>query len=146
MAALSQTFRAESEKVHAEHQAILGLLESLEGSLVQLSSEPQAPATALDLGLRLVRELPEHCRHEEEKLHGTVGEVSPELAEFCALMRREHDAMRVRLGSFAAALDRFQTAPHLPATAEHLRNEGKTFIQQLRSHIELEERELSGFL
>ena len=146
MATLTQAFRTESQKIHAEHTEILAELEALERSLEHLGRNDAAPKEVLDLGRRLLRELPAHCRHEEETLHGTVGEVSPELAQFCALMREEHDAMRARLWSFANGLDRLEAAREDAAAIANMQREGRVFVQQLRRHIQLEERELSGFL
>lgn len=147
MGTLSQAFRAESERVHREHLSILERLEALERWLDHLGGDSGAPREVLDLGRTLVRDLPEHCRHEEETLHGPVGEVSPELANFCSQMRSEHDAMRARLWSFAGALSALESASPADAMAAvEMQRKGKTFVQQLRQHIELEERELSGFL
>lgn len=152
MATLTPAFRRDSGKIHSEHVAILAELDTLERALDHLVPRPQsqleeeAPSEVLAIGKKLIRELPEHCRQEEEKLHGPVGEVSPELARFCASMQREHEVMSARLWSLAAALEGFQTATNLPAAAAHLQEAGRVFIREVRRHIELEENELSGFL
>lgn len=152
MATLTPAFRTESGKIHEEHTAILTALDALERALERLVAPPGTPAetqavnAVCEMGRGLVRTLPEHCRHEEEKLHGPVREVSAELAEFCALMQREHEAMSAQLWKFAAAVDALETAPNDADAANRLKRQGVTFVQRLRQHIELEEHELSGFL
>ena len=152
MATLTPAFRKNSGKIHADHVSILAQLDSLERSLEHLEVEPhtpldaEAPRQILTIGRQLVRDLPEHCREEEETMHGPVGQVSAELAEFCAMMHREHEVMNARLWTFAGALEEFQTSVNRPGAIAQLRKEGRLFVHELRRHIELEETELSGFL
>ncbi len=97
-------------------------------------------------GWRLAQQWPEHCRREEEQVLDVVAEISPELAEFGRQMKQAHAAMLVRLQAFCQALQSLEDFDDLDNAVWQLKEEGKELVQQLRQHVAVEERELSGFL
>ena len=152
MATLSPAFRADSERIHGEHQAILEELVELDRGLDHLTCHEQVladPVTAEQvrrLTQRLAAELPDHCRREEEKVLDAVCEVSTELCDFCRKMREEHQILLAQLEFFRQALDDLGSAGNRHEALEHLKGEGAKLTRALRQHILLEETELSGFL
>ncbi len=152
MATLTPAFRADSERIHKEHQILGHILTRLESALDHLVcySEVYANlATADDVrryGRQLAEQFPGHCRREEAALLDPIAEVSPELGEFCKQMRNEHQDLLVRLATFSSALDAFDKAEDLYEAVCRLKDVGKELTGDLRRHVETEERELSGFL
>ena len=152
MARLTPAFRTESERIHNEHQAMLAELEELERQLdhLALDANPSADLSRINdvclLGRHLMKELSEHCRREEAEILARVADVSPELAEFCRLVKQEHAAMETRFQDFSRVLDDVDAAPDFSAAARRVKEEGKDLVRAVRRHIEMEEQELSGFL
>jgi hemerythrin-like domain-containing protein len=152
VATLTPAFRAESERIHNEHQFIGHVLSKLDSALDHLVcySEVYANlASAEDVrlyGRQLAEQFPGHCRREEAVLLNPVSQVSPELREFCNQMRLEHQDLIVRLATFRDALDAFDKADGLYEAVCQLKEVGKDLITDVRRHVETEEHELSGFL
>lgn len=160
MATLTPAFRAASERLHKEHEALGQVLCGLDAALDHLVcySEVYADLSAADeirrLGRQLAEQIPGHCRREEISLLEPVSEVSPELGEFCTEMKSEHSDLLMRLGRFCAALKGFDRAL-LPSQVEgedlsevisHLKETGRELTLELRRHVAAEEQELGGFL
>ena len=152
MATLTPAFRADSERIHSEHQILGHILTKLESALDHLVCYSEAYAnlaTADDVrryGRQLAEHFPGHCRREETAVLGPISEVSPELDEFCKQMRNEHQDLLVRLATFSSALDAFDKAEDLYDAVCRLKDVGRELTGDLRRHVETEERELSGFL
>src|SRR5574341_48600 len=152
MAALASGFWAESKAVHSEHQALLEDLNELDFALdgLECYSEVFANlATAgqvLACGGRVAQLLPAHFGHEEETVLSGVAKISPDLAEFAAEMRAQHDHLRTRLTDFCLALDHLRAGDDLSETLYELKERGKAFTSEMRSHVALEEQRLKGFL
>lgn len=152
MASMTAAFRAESEKIHLEHQQMMDELVELERALERLVcySEVFADLGSADIvrrcGRLLAEQLPEHCHREEERVLETVADVSPELSDFVRQMKGEHQGMLARLGTFCRALDDLEHSPDLDAAVCHLKEEGSQLTGYIRRHVAVEEHELSGFL
>ena len=152
MATLTKEFRAETERIHKEHMAIEQLLADLEAALDRLTCYAEVftdMASANEVrrcGRLLARVLPEHCRREEAALHAQISEVSPQLSEFCQEMRQEHAEVIARLENLTSSLDELDRAEDLSEAIWHLKDRGKELTTELRRHVAVEERELSGFL
>jgi hemerythrin-like domain-containing protein len=152
MATLTQAFHKESEKVQHQHYILKEELHALELALEHLTANLNHPANLIAAkqiqmyARQLADELPLHFQHEEHTILTTVAEISPELDFFAREMKHQHEDLRVSLASFCAAIDALGTSDDLPATVETVRAEGKAFVHQLKEHIAIEERELSGFL
>ena len=152
MARLTPEFRAESERIHNEHRTMLVELEELERQLDHLApaANPSADWNRIsdvrEYGRRLMKELTEHCLREEKEVHARVADVSPELAEFCRVMKQEHDATQARFQAFSRALEEFDHTPDVSAAVVRIKEEGTMLARAVRRHIETEEQELSGFL
>jgi hemerythrin-like domain-containing protein len=149
---LSPAFRADSERLHSEHESILDELVELDRGLDRMACHAQVladPVTAEQvrrLAQHLAAELPDHCRREEEKLLDAICEISTELCDFCRRMREEHQVLLARLEFFRQALDDLGNAADRQGAVQHLKEEGAALTRALRQHILLEENELSGFL
>jgi hemerythrin-like domain-containing protein len=152
MASLSPAFRADSQLIHHEHAAILEELFVLERSLERVAfnseslADPPAAEQVRRIGQRLAEQLPEHCRREEDNLHRTVADVSVELCNFCRQMREEHQILLAELELFRQSLNELGRSVDREAALAHLKEYGKKLAHDMRRHIEVEERELSGFL
>ena len=152
MAILTPAFRSDSERIHSEHEVLLDKLTEMERALDHLAVRPDALADGANIevvrgvGLKLTVEWPDHCRREEEELLKTVAEVSPELSDFCRRMREEHQVLMAQLALFRVDLQDLKDACDSRAAVEHLIDDGTKLARALRQHVELEERELSGFL
>ena len=152
MAALAPSFWTDSKTVHNEHQALMEDLNELEFALdgLECYSEVFANfATAgqvLACGSRVARLLPQHFLHEEETLLAGVAKVSPDLAEFAGEMRTQHGHLRVRLTDFCLALERLRAGDDPGEALCEVKERGKAFTTEMRSHVALEEQRLKGFL
>ncbi|HLE35515.1 MAG TPA: hemerythrin domain-containing protein [Candidatus Acidoferrales bacterium] len=152
MATLTAEFRAETERIHKEHLALEQLLTDLDVALDRLIcySEVFTDMAGADevrrCGRLLARVLPDHCRREEATLLDRVSDVSPQLRAFCQEMRQEHAVVLARLQRLTATLDELDRAEDLSEAIWHLKEQGKELTAELRRHISVEERELSGFL
>jgi hypothetical protein len=152
MASLTPAFRADSERIHCEHQSILEELAEMERALgrIQMSSQvlmdPRAAEEVRRIGQQLAEQLPVHCRREEEQLHATVADVSAELGDFCRRMREEHQVLLAELELFRQALNDLSLSMNREAAIAHLKEYGTRLARDLRHHVEAEEHELSGFL
>lgn len=152
MAALAPSFWTESKVVHNEHQALMEDLNELDFALdgLECYSEVFANlATAgevLACGGRLAKLLPEHFVHEEDTLLAGVAKVSPDLAEFAGEMRVQHDHLRAQMKDFCRALELLRAGDDLGETLYQVKERGKAFTSEMRSHVALEEQRLKGFL
>ena len=152
MATLSPDFRAQSGKIHREHELMIEDLAGLDSALDRLIcySEVYANLASAEqvrtYGCRLAERFPEHCRCEEAAVLSPVSQVSQELARFAQQMRDEHRQLLARLDSFCQALHRLEQCEDLDETICRLKEEGKELARELRRHVATEERELSGFL
>lgn len=152
MATLTATFRAETGKVHRDHQILAQLLRSLDVALdglvcyAEVFADLASAARVNRCGRQLIDHFPEHCRREEELVLGPVSEVSPELAEFCREMKSEHTELFARLANFGAALDELDKAEDINEAVCHVKERGKELTAEMRRHVANEEHELSGFL
>jgi hemerythrin-like domain-containing protein len=150
MAALTPVFRSETERIHAYHAEILEKLDSMEALLERLETSGCTPAGDLvqsalkQVAQRLATELPAHCQEEERELHSTVAGISTELAAFAAEMKRQHAELQGLLNAFLGNMQRCEADS--PAVLEEWIAGGRQLARKLRAHIELEERELKGFL
>ena len=152
MASLSPAFRIESRKIHQEHQVIDQDLTELEAALdhlvcySQVHGDVAAAEKVLRFGRRLATYLPAHCAREETLLLDTVSDVSPQLAEFAAEVKRQHRELLTRLDSFILSLWRLESFEDAASAVFELKEEGRKLARELRQHVAMEERELSGFL
>ena len=152
MAALAPSFWTESKTVHNEHQALMEDLNELDFALdgLECYSEVFANfATAnqvLACGNRVARLLPEHFVHEEKTLLAGVARISPDLAEFAGEMRVQHGQLRARLIDFSLALERLRAGDDPAESLYEVKERGKAFTTEMRSHVALEEQRLQGFL
>jgi hypothetical protein len=152
MAALAPSFWTESKTIHNEHQALMEDLNELDFALdgLECYSEVFANfATAsqvLACGGRVAKLLPEHFGHEEKTLLAGVAKISPDLAEFAGEMRVQHVHLRARLADFCQALEHFRAGDDPAESLYEVKERGKTFTCEMRSHVELEEQRLKGFL
>lgn len=152
MARLTPTFRAESERIHGDHLAMIEVLTELERELDHLANPQDDSHASTSIGAvrehawRMIRELPEHCSREEAQLLGPVSDVSPQLAEFCRQMKQEHQVMLAHLPTFRAALEELENSRDREAAIRRVTREGKELTREIRRHVEVEEQELSGFL
>jgi hypothetical protein len=152
MAALAPGFWTESKTVHNEHQALMGDLDELDFALdgLECYSEVFANfATAskvLACGSRVAKLLPEHFVHEEKTLLAGVAKVSPELAQFAGEMQVQHDHLRARLSDFCNALEHLRAGDDPSESLYEVKEQGKMFTCEMRSHVALEEERLKGFL
>lgn len=152
MAALAPSFWTESKAVHNEHQALMEDLNELEYALdgLECYSEVFANfATAgqvLACGNRVAKLLPEHFGHEEVTLLAGVAKISPDLAEFAGEMRVQHDHLRARLAGFCQAMEHLRAGDDPAESLYEVKEWGKAFTAEMRSHVALEEQRLKGFL
>ncbi len=152
MASLSNAFSAESQKVHFDHETLLGELAELQWALDNLVcySEVFADlATAgkvRELGHHMKALLPAHFVREEATVLATVARISPELAAFAEEMKRQHKELGAEFKAFLAALQEFETSNDVDAAVCHIKESGTQFARDLGEHVALEERQLSGFL
>lgn len=152
MASLSPAFRIESKKIHQEHLVIDEDLLALEVALEHLGGDLQncndlaAAEKAMQCGRRLATYLPAHCAREEALLLDTVSDVSTQLAEFAEEMKRQHRELLMRLDSFILSLGRLETQENMESVILELKEEGMRLAREMRQHVAMEERELSGFL
>lgn len=152
MATLSPSFRADTAKIHNDHQILGRVLHELDSALDRLVcyGEVFADFSAAGLvrryGRQLTEQFPAHCRREEATLLDLVADISPELAEFCTRMKGEHADLLVRLEVFRVALDDFERADDLSEAIWNLKEQGRELTRELRRHVATEEQELSGFL
>lgn len=152
MATLSPAFRIESKKIHQEHQVIDEDLLALEAALEHLAgdlpdcNDLAAAERVMQCGRRLATYLPAHCAREEALLLDTVSDVSPQLAEFAEEMKRQHRELLTRLDSFILSLGRLEAQEDAASVVLELKEEGMKLAREMRQHVAMEERELSGFL
>lgn len=152
MATLTPAFRSDTAKVHCEHQALINELTELDSALDELVcySEVYANlATARQVcacGRHLAELLPQHFGREEDTVFTTVARVSPELAEFAAEMRHQHDQLRARLAAFSRAVEQLEVAEDIADAVCSVKEQGKLLACELTRHVVLEENQLGGFL
>ncbi len=152
MASLPTTFRQETEKIHLEHTGLMQMLNDLDFALDQLVCYSEVYAnlkTAEDVhryAFRMAEHLPEHFTREEARVLETVSKISPELEQLAKLCKLQHDQLRSDLVLFCRALDNFDNSNDIEDALCKLKDQGKVFTKELRDHVELEERELGGFL
>ena len=152
MAALAPSFWTESKTVHNEHQALMEDLNELDFALdgLECYSEVFASfATAsqvLACGTRVAQLLPEHFGHEEKTLLDGVARISPDLAEFAGEMKAQHGQLRARLADFCLALEHLRAGDDPAESLYEVKERGKAFTTEMRTHVELEEQRLKGFL
>ena len=152
MAALAPSFWAESKAVHNEHQALLEDLNELDFALdgLECYSEVFANfATAgrvLACGERVAKLLPRHFSHEEETVLSGVAKISPDLAEFAGEMRAQHGHLRAQLADFCQALEHLRAGDDPGEALCEVKERGKMFTCEMRTHVALEEQRLKGFL
>jgi hemerythrin-like domain-containing protein len=152
MASLSPTFRADSRRIHEDHEMILQELDELDAALEQLSAFSDGatdPGTLERIRLysqRLMAQLPEHCVREEFGLLDTVATVSAELQEFARQMKVQHGELMSKLYGFCQSVADLEDALDPDAATENLMAQGRDFSRAMRAHMTLEEHTLSGFL
>ena len=151
MASLSNAFCAESQKVHGDHETLLQELAELQWALDNLVcySEVFADlATAgkvRELGHHMKALLPAHFVREETTVLATVARISPELADFAEEMKRQHKELGAEFKAFLAALAEFESSNDLDSAICHIKETGSQFAHDLSAHVDLEEKQLSGF-
>jgi len=152
MASLPATFRDETTKIHLEHTALMQMLDDLDFALDQLVcySEVYANLKSIDdvhrYAFRLAEHLPEHFTREEASVLDTVARISPELLELAHACKRQHDELRRDLVVFCRALDNYDNSTDLEDALCQLKEQGTRFTAELKQHVQMEERELGGFL
>jgi hypothetical protein len=152
MAALSSTFRADSRRIHEEHEVILQELDELDAALDHLAgftdaaADPGSRERVRLYSQRLMAQLPEHCVREEYGLLETVSSISPELREFARQMKIQHNEIMAKLYGFCQAVNDLDDALDMDAAFENLMAQGRDFTRSMRAHMTLEEHQLSGFL
>lgn len=152
MATLNPVFQVESERVHHDHQEMLGQLAELDLALEQMDLRAPVDSGSIrvlkvkSISQALARQLPEHCMREEVKLYETIAEVSNELSAFVEEMKREHVRLFAEIYAFCVALDELPNALDLDAAVVNLKEQGFGVTRALRQHITSEEHELQGFL
>ena len=152
MASLSPAFRVESRKIHQEHETIDQDLIELEAALDHLVTRSKmrgdivTAEKVLQCGRRLATYLPAHCAREEALVFDTVADISPQLAQFGAEMKRQHRELLLRLDSFILSLGHLESFENRGDAIFKLKEEGCKLAEEFRRHIATEECELSGFL
>ena len=152
MATLAPTFRAESQKLHREHQALEKDLLALKCALgrvvcyAEVFADLSSAEQVRHLGRRLAEQFPEHCCREEVQLLNPVSRVSPELADFVGEMKRQHGELLDQLDSFCLAVEKLNASTDLDAAVCDVKEQGNNLLDEMRRHVATEERELSGFL
>ncbi len=146
MATVPATFRADSQRIQRDNQALKQKLVDLDAVLEQVAGEDRRADELSHLAGALVALLPKHFRQEESALLAPVAKVSPELADFVHEMCRQHERLRARLAEFCRALDALDTGADPAAAARAVKTKGKLFAREMAEHIALEEHQLDGFL
>lgn len=147
-----ETTHATQEGTHKEHVFLLEELHQLEWGVVGLQCYSEvfaelAAAQQLEQNSRHLSEwLPQHFRREEETLFAKAARISPELEDFCRLMRDEHAELLGRLCRLREAIDALQRGESVNDTIDRVKEEAKEFTLRLRDHVALEEEEFRGFL
>ena len=143
---------AKGTDIHTEHVTLFEDLRQLDRGLNHLEchSEVFADLACIEqvqkLGRRLVAQLPDHFKREEETVLARSAQVSPELAEICRELKREHVELVACVSAFRTALETFETSDDLEQAVGQLKGAGGELISYLRRHVAKEEDELSGFL
>jgi hypothetical protein len=147
-----QAIPAAHTVIHGEHVYLLQELAKLEhglGSLVcdsevfaDLAGAPQVEQH----GQHLADWLPQHFRREEETIFRQAAQVSPQLENFCRVMRDEHADLIRRLSRLNGAVKNLQDGESVYDAIFHIQVEGRDFALRLRDHVAHEEVEFSGFL
>ncbi len=150
MATFPRSFGADSARIHRDHQALVGELNTLDGALDELAggtgvfANLHSAETICRCGQRLAEVLPEHFSREETTLLETVAQISPELAEFTREIRQQHEELRQRVAEFSRALKELEAGSEKAIDA--VREAGKALAREMTRHIALEENQLGGFL
>jgi iron-sulfur cluster repair protein YtfE (RIC family) len=151
MASLSNAFCAESQKVHGDHETLLQELAELQWALDNLVcysevfADLASAGKVRELGHHMKALLPAHFVREEATVLATVARISPELAAFAEEMKRQHKELGAEFKAFLAALQEFETSNDVDAAVCHIKESGSQFAHDLSAHVDLEERQLSGF-
>jgi len=138
--------------IHAEHLTLYEDLLQLDRGLNHLECYSEVFANLAgveevkDLGRRLVAQLPDHFKREEQTVLAAAAQVSPELAEICRELKSEHVELTAWVSAFGTALERFETSDDLEQAICQLKGAGRELTSYLRRHVAKEEDELSGFL
>ncbi len=144
--------REAGTEIHEEHLTLLEDLVQLDRSLDRLECYAEVFANLAgaeqikDYGRRLAEQLPDHFNREEKGLLHQASQVSPELAEICGALQREHTELLGQLAAFRAALEELDRAEDLDRAVWDLKVAGKKLTSYMRRHVAREEDELSGFL
>lgn len=152
MATAGTVLRTETAHIHNDHLFLTRLLDKFEATLERASHASDLRTQLSDIeslsrfAQLLADEMPSHCRREEETVFKAVSEVSPELAEFCEEMKREHGESLVLLAGFRQALEKLDTTEDMNQALSQIQETGLDFSHSLRQHVEREESALSGFL
>jgi iron-sulfur cluster repair protein YtfE (RIC family) len=147
-----ETTHATRKGTHKEHVFLLEELHQLEWDVVglqcfsEVSAEKAAAQELEQISRHLSEWLPQHFRREEETLFAKAARISPELEDFCRLMRDEHAELLGQLRRLCEAIDALQRAEGVNDTIYRVKKEAKEFTLRLRDHVALEEEEFRGFL
>lgn len=137
---------------HNEHVFLLEELDQLEHGLLKLqcysevSADLQAAEQLEQNGRHLSAWLPQHFQREEVSIFERAAHISPELKDFCQLMRDEHAELLRRLARLRDAIEALRKTECLRDTINRVNEAGKEFTLKLREHVALEEEEFSGLL
>ncbi len=138
--------------IHSEHVNLLEELDELERGLARLEC-PSGLLTDLvgasqveQQGHCLAAWLRQHFRREEEAMFPQAAQVSPELEDFCRLMKAEHADLLVQLSALNGAVEDLEVGESIHDNMLHIKAEGKRFTYRLRHHVAQEEQQFSGFL
>ncbi len=158
MGTFPASFRSASHQVHDDHQSLMSELKALDLALDELAHP--AAAEKICRRLRVLSKIvPEHFATEETELLEVVARISPELKDFSAEMKRQHQSictllLELRLAaenlrqhnSAGAADNRADGATQIEAAIARVRSIGKSLALELSDHVQLEEDQLAGFL
>lgn len=124
-----------------EHEAILDLLEAVEGIVTYIESEGAVPTDDLERVLLVVTEFADRCHHakEEAVLFPVLSEASPQRgAELARRLTSDHKAMRKLVGTIRDLLPKADDAEVRAQLAKNL----ATYPRLLREHIRIENEAL----
>lgn len=124
-----------------EHEAILTLVEALEGMVDRIRTADEVPEADLGQALEVIMEFADRCHHgkEEEILFPALARASSEGAELTRRLTSDHKAMRKLVGVIRELLPR---ATDDDEARRQLAKNLATYPRLLREHIRIEDDRL----
>lgn len=150
MPEITAAFRSDSQLIHHEHQALSSELAALEFALDSLIcySEAFTHLAATErvyrCGRHLARTLPVHFENEEATVLAEIASLSPELNEFSAEMKRQHQELRQQLTRFCLLIDQVEGSSDIERTVSEVKDHGLQFARALAAHMDAEERKFAS--